>query len=197
MESIFIFQGFEFIAMACAMTGAYFMSMNPKKCPNHMVWAFVAFGTSNIFGLQYAMYYLMIPLIIQQALFFHSAVLGVNETVGRRWKGKTLKKVERTTLTLMILSFTAAFFVAYVFGEEANLKVTFLEVVAAVMAITGSYLMRKETYNALKIAFILYFVADVFYVYIAIERELWFFMIQSAFFIYTSWRGLMNLKERV
>jgi hypothetical protein len=70
-----------------------------------------------------------------------------------------------------------------------------LDTIAATIAIIGSFILKSHDLNFRLNAFIAFFIADVLYVYVGYNHGMYFFMIQSAFFLYTSFEGYLNTKK--
>lgn len=175
---------FEFIGMLFSMIGAFYMSMDKEKDPKHMWKAFHFFGISNIAVLMVASYSLIVPLYIQMVLFMTSTLVQLKE-----YYQKTI--VYGIYLAALIISLILMF-INYQKGFV--LSISNIEVIAAICAITGSFLLKTKDKKILLSAFILFLIADSIYSYVGYKRELWYFMLQSIFFLYTSIRGILNLK---
>ena len=66
------------------------------------------------------------------------------------------------------------------------------DIVAATMAIIGSFLLRTKNESVKIIAFTLFILADLLYAFIGYDKNMLFFMTQSIFFLFTSSYGIYN-----
>lgn len=172
---------FEFVAMGFSMLGAFYMSRGSHA----MIKSFIAFGVSNMLLIIVSLEMGMMALLIQMMFFWYASYTGLVKF-----------GVDKDTLSI-ITGFFAIGVIAFMDLRNMQFQITPIEVMAAIMAITGAIIIKHDSQR--KNAFILYFVADILYVYIAISHGLMWFGIQSAFFIYTSAAGYIkeNTKERL
>ena len=173
---IHIFEGF---GMIFSMLGAFFMSANNDIDKKYLKRAFIFFLISNFFMIIVSAATHLVPLTVQMSFFAITAINGIY-SINR---DKLIRNALYTSFTSLVI---IVFFLSYS-GDNAIMKIENIDIVAALMAIVGSYILA---YNKIY-AFILFFLADILYVFIAYENTLPFFMIQSMFFIYTSSRGLI------
>ena len=62
----------------------------------------------------------------------------------------------------------------------------------------GSFLLSSHNHIIRSYAFICFFMADVIFVYIGYTNAFYFFMVQSAFYLYTSLKGYSNtMKDEI
>lgn len=187
----YLVKGLEFYGMLASMTGAYLMSRDHVRFTNTMYLAFISFMTSNLALFYVAMVTGLIPLMVQLVLFFVSAavvIIAHSKNVGR--DRNILIAITSTYIVLMTIIFIQSNIVF-------DFKIGVLDTMAAIIAISGSFAMKSHD-NAVKLwAFAAFFVADVFYVYIGFENELFFFMTQSFFFLYTSIAGANNVLKNM
>lgn len=165
---------FEFIAMFFSMLGAFYMSRGTHT----MIKSFMAFGISNMLLIIVSLEMGMMALLVQMMFFWYASYTGLVKF-----------GVDKDTLNI-ITGFFAIGVIAFMDLRNMQFQITPIEVIAAMMAITGAIIIKYNSQR--KNAFILYFVADILYVYIAVSHGLLWFGIQSAFFIYTSAAGYIR-----
>ena len=181
----------EFLGSALAILGAYFMSRNLVEHPNAMFYAFVAYFSSNIFLVHLAFIEGMLPLLIQQVLFITSAVIGLNSHSVNKQK---VNKIVASFIGLTILSLSAIYFLS---GKEFTFHITNIEILAAFFAISGSFILKTHNPHTRMYAFYGFIIADIFYIWIGFNSELYFFMIMAMVFIYTSFVGIINTQKLI
>jgi len=175
---------FELIGMVFSMIGAYLSSSTSKK-DEKMILAYASFLVSNV-----AMYFMgilegMLPLLIQIVFFMFSAINGITVLTRNIILSKTL-------YILMALIFVLSIYIIGLRDIEFKFHISVIESFAAIIAIIGSFLLAYKDYR--RNAFLMFFVADILYAYIAYERGLNFFLIQSVFFWFTSLRGYFKYR---
>lgn len=177
----------EFYGMIASMTGAFLMSRDIKKYPRTMYYAFIAFMSSNMALFYVATVTGLVPLMVQMMLFFSSAAIVIvahSENKSRdQWMLMASTAIYVSIMAIVFVSSTIKF----------NFKVEMIDTIAAIIAISGSFAMKSHDNKVKLFAFAGFFLADVLYVYIAIENSLYFFMVQSFFFWYTSIAGAKNV----
>jgi len=177
----------EFLGMIFSMLGAYFMSRSTIKYPKTMLFSGIAFLISNILMILLAISEGMIPLFIQMVLFFLSSMLIILGNVEDKERAKKIFGVVIMTTIIIGSLINSKEFVFVTIQKN--------EILAAFMAITGSFLLKSKNEDIKIYSFILFFVADILYAWIGFSKELYFFMIQAIFFWYTSIRGIYNSLE--
>lgn len=180
----------EFIGMTFSMLGALFMSLNGEKYKKHLLFAFVFFTVANMAMLQVAAEKGLIPLLIQLILFTITGYLGI--------KSQIIGTKHEEYLVYLKVVIAVSFSVATynIIGEkEFMFQTTLIEIVAASMAIIGSYILKSHDLSVRINAFGLFFAADILYVFVGLENSLYFFTAQSFFFIFTSVMGYVNTKR--
>ena len=81
---------------------------------------------------------------------------------------------------------------------QIDFKILLVDFVASIIAIIGSFLLSSHNHVIRSYAFICFFIADVIFVYIGYTNTFYFFMIQSAFYLYTSLKGYSNtMKDEI
>lgn len=164
----------EFVAMIFSMLGAFYMSRGTHT----MIKSFMAFSVANMLLIIVSLQLGLGALFVQMIFFSYASYSGL------------IKFGVRKDLLLLVLAIYLV--LLSLFSDISNWKfeITLIEVIAATMAIAGAIIIKYNSQR--KNAFILYFLADILYVYIAINHNLMWFGIQSAFFIYTSMVGYIN-----
>jgi len=169
----------EFVGMVSTMTGAYLVSRNKEML---MFYGATAFLTANYTMFAFATGKGMIPLQIQMVFFF-MATIPMLKAYSPNWElSKKIILIFTPIYTILLISFIDI--------NLGNIEITRFEIIAAIIAVSGSFLLKYKNSDIKIIAFILFFVADVIYVYVSIDKSLIFFGIQSLFFWYTSIDGI-------
>lgn len=80
--------------------------------------------------------------------------------------------------------------------KETSFEIQTIDMIASFMAILGSLLLSSFDYIKRNLAFTMFILADLLFVYIAIINGFYFFLLQSLFFfVITGTRGLYkNIK---
>jgi hypothetical protein len=181
----------EFIGAFFSILGAFLLSRDIEKNPNTIFYAFISFFIANMFFLHMALLEGMAPLLIQQALFFTTAYIGLMSHT------KNKDKTQKISLFFVFLTVSSLMYLYFLSGKEFNFYISEIEVLAAILAISGSFLMKTHTPVVRIRAFYLFLFADILYIWIGYSTGLYFFMIQAMFFIYTSWAGILNTQKLI
>lgn len=182
----------EALGALFSILGAYLMSLSSKSDVRPLYFGFISFFISNLALLTFFTLNGKVPVIIQMVLFFVTAILGIYRL--------TLNKRRDVLLMGIILSVYISLFIIELIPNMRNIDFTILPIdfVAASIAIVGSFILSSKNHVIRSYAFICFFVADVIFVYIGYTNAFYFFMIQSAFYLYTSTKGYMNtMKEEI
>lgn len=182
---------FEITGSIFAVLGAFLLSRNLKENPKAIFYAFISFFISNIFMLHLALIEGMTPLLIQQALFMSGAVVGLISHAENKEKVKTI------LLFFVILTTLSMSYLYFFSGKDFIFEITLIEVLAAFFAITGNFVMKTHNPETRLYAFYLFVLADILYIGIGLNAELYFFAFQATFFIYTSYAGIMNTRKLI
>ncbi len=182
----------EALGAIFSILGAYLMSMSSKEDTKPLYFGFVSFFISNLALLTFFTLNGKVPVIIQMILFFATAILGIYK----------LSKDKKRDIKLIILglSIYIFFLIQIVLPNMKNTDFTVLPVdlIASFIAIVGSFLLSSHNHKIRGYAFICFFVADVIFVYIGYTNMFYFFMVQSAFYLYTSVKGYRStMKEEI
>jgi len=178
----------EFIMAVFAMTGAFLLSKLMVKE------AMLTFITGNFAGA-YVAISAGLPGLLTQMLFF------ITTGVIVLWSLKKELMQDKKTLFYFIpvifvagIALTVSIKIPSVY--QNSLESSYFEIIAASFAILGSFLMKYED-KIKRYGFICFIIADILYIEVAVSNELWFFLVQSIFFVWTSSNGLKNLKKEV
>lgn len=176
----------EALGAIFSIMGAFLMSRSSKNDTRPLYWAFVSFFVSNLALLTFFTLNGKIPVILQMILFFATAILGIYRL--------TLDRKRDVTLMSIILSIYILILVFTVLPNMGNIDFTilFIDLLAASIAIFGSFILSSKNHIVRGYAFVCFFVADVIFVYIGYTNAFYFFMVQSAFYLYTSTKGYLN-----
>jgi len=176
----------EVIGAIFSILGAYLMSNSTKHDTRPLYWAFVSFFISNLALLTFFTLTGKVPVIIQMILFFVTAILGVYRL--------TINRKRDVSIITAILTVYIFILFKTVVPNMGNIDFTILPIdfIAASIAIFGSFILSSKNHIIRGYAFICFFIADIIFVYIGYTNAFYFFMIQSAFYIYTSTKGYLN-----
>jgi uncharacterized membrane protein YhhN len=169
-----------------SILGAYLMSLSGKGNTKPLYLGFICFFVSNLALLTFFTLTGKIPVIIQMILFFVTAIIGIYKLTQNRKRD------------IQIISFVLAIYILiFIFTVLPNMaqidfKILLVDFIASLIAITGSFLLSSHNHVIRSYAFICFFVADVIFVYIGYTNAFYFFMVQSAFYLFTSLKGYSN-----
>jgi hypothetical protein len=176
----------EAIGAIFSIIGAYLMSLSTKDDTRPLYFGFISFFISNLALLTFFLLNGKVPVIIQMILFFITAIIGIYK----------LTKNKKRDISLMsgILSIYILVLIFSIFPniKDIDFNILFIDFIAALIAIIGSFLLSSHNHIIRSYAFICFFVADIIFVYIGYSNAYYFFMIQSIFYIYTSSKGYYN-----
>ncbi|WP_122892873.1 nicotinamide mononucleotide transporter [Arcobacter peruensis] len=176
----------EAIGAIFSIVGAYLMSLSSKDNTRPLYFGFISFFISNLALLTFFTLNGKIPVIIQMILFFITAIIGIYKLTKNRKRDVSLISLI-LSIYISILIFTIIPNI-----EDIDFNVLIIDFIAASIAIVGSYLLSSPNHIMRSYAFICFFVADVIFVYIGYVNAYYFFMIQSAFYLFTSTKGYHN-----
>lgn len=182
----------EALGAIFSIIGAYLMSLSSKDDTRPIYWGFVSFFISNLALLTFFTLNGKVPVIIQMILFFVTAILGIYRL--------TINRKRDVTLMSFVLIIYITILISQILPNMGNIDFTVLiiDLIAASIAILGSFILSSKNHIIRGYAFICFFVADVIFVYIGYTNAFYFFMIQSAFYLYTSTKGYMNtMREEI
>ena len=175
-----------------SILGAYLMSLSGKGNTKPLYLGFICFFISNLALLTFFTLTGKVPVIIQMILFFVTAIIGIYKLTQNR-----KRDVQIMAFVLVIYIFILIFTVLPNM-EQIDFKILLVDFVASIIAIIGSFLLSSHNHVIRSYAFICFFIADVIFVYIGYTNTFYFFMIQSAFYLYTSLKGYSNtMKDEI
>jgi uncharacterized membrane protein YhhN len=176
----------EAIGAIFSILGAYLMSLSGNGNTKPLYLGFICFFVSNLALLTFFTLTGKIPVIIQMILFFVTAIIGIYKLTQNR---KRDVQIISFVLSIYILIFI---FTVLPNMAQTDFKILLVDFIASLIAIIGSFLLSSHNHVVRSYAFICFFVADVIFVYIGYTNAFYFFMVQSAFYLYTSLKGYSN-----
>jgi len=103
---------------------------------------------------------------------------------------------DRNIMISIITIYSLMMMLVYLYANiQFKFDFTLADTTAAMIAIVGSFILKSHNLDFRLNAFIAFFVADLIYVFVAYNHGMYFFMIQSAFFLYTSIEGYKNTQN--
>lgn len=193
----------EILGGAAAIAGSYKMSLSGKnEGREHLYSAFILFGLSNLFLFAFFLLEGKIPMVIQMLIFGVTALIGIVKTADyencKFAKDKIEMRDRLIIFSLLYLCIVVSLALMLNAFNDTDFNIVPIDLTASIIAVIGSFLLSSHNYIVRSWAFVLFFIADVIFVYIGYTNQFYFFMLQSAFFIYTSSKGFYNtaLKDR-
>ena len=175
-----------------SILGAYLMSLSGKGNTKPLYLGFICFFISNLALLTFFTLTGKVPVIIQMVLFFVTAIIGIYKLTQNR------KRDVQIMAFVLVIYISIFIFTVLPNMEQIDFKILLVDFVASIIAIIGSFLLSSHNHVIRSYAFICFFVADVIFVYIGYTNTFYFFMIQSAFYLYTSLKGYSNtMKDEI
>jgi len=193
----------ELLGGATAIVAAYKMSLSGKEGRIYLYHAFILFGISDLFLFAFFLFEGKLPMVIQLIIFGSTALLGIVKTVDYTNCSYAMNKKDliQKAIVFIFLYFCIVFGLSILFNsfDSVDFTIVGIDVLASSIAVLGSYMLSSHSHVIRAWAFVMFFIADIIFVYIGFENKFYFFMIQSAFFIYTSSQGFYNivLKDRL
>jgi nicotinamide riboside transporter PnuC len=175
----------EFIGVACAITGAWYMSKG-FAVQDNAIKTFSFYLVSNVFFINLAIAEMMIPLLVQMLFFSAFAFNGI-----RTFAPELTDKVKSYLFLALI---PTLLHLMLMIGTKPSLSISSIELVAGLSAVLGSYFLSLNKVQCRYMAFALFLTADTLYIAIGIENGLYFLAIQAGYFIYTSVKGIMQTR---
>ena len=176
----------EVIGAIFSILGAYLMSLSTKDNTRPLYFGFISFFISNLALLTFFTLTGKVPVMIQMVLFFITAIIGIYRLTQNRNRDISIMGI---VLTIYI---TILFFTIVPNMSSIDFNILFIDLLAASIAIFGSFILSSKNHITRSYAFLCFLVADVIFVYIGFINGFYFFMIQSMFYIYTSLKGYRN-----
>lgn len=182
----------EAIGAVFSILGAYLTSLSSKDDTKPLYLGFVSFFISNLALLTFFTLTGKIPVIIQMVLFFVTAILGIYRLTSN-------KKRDSLIISIILFVYISILSIQIVPNmSTADFTILPIDFIASSIAIIGSFLLSSHNHIIRGYAFICFFLADLLFVYIGYTNAFYLFMIQSAFYLYTSTKGYMNtMKEEI
>ena len=175
-----------------SILGAYLMSLSGKGNTKPLYLGFICFFISNLALLTFFTLTGKVPVIIQMVLFFVTAIIGIYKLTQNR------KRDVQIMAFVLVIYISIFIFTVLPNMEQIDFKILLVDFVASIIAIIGSFLLSSHNHVIRSYAFICFFIADVIFVYIGYTNTFYFFMIQSAFYLYTSLKGYSNtMKDEI
>lgn len=173
------------------LLGAFFSiiaALLISKATNESIYrANILFFISNILLLTFFFINGLIPLIIQMTLFFSTAVLGILRL------SKNKERDQKIIIFLLSIYFITFGLYIYTTGiNNFSFHISIFDGIASTMAIIGAFLLPYDDFVKRNIAYVLFLLADILFIYVGYTNGFYFFMIQSIFYIFTSSFGLLN-----
>ena len=168
---------FELIGSMFAIGGSYLLATNKVKE------AMSTFMVGNVLMSVVAIETGLLPLLIQLMLF----------TWGGLWALFKIDTVYLKKYAAGLVLFAISILAIHTpqIPGEIIMKISPVELFAATFAVTGNFLMRYGSRYQIA-GFILFIIADILYVKIGVENALWFFTIQTVYFLVMSIIGIKN-----
>ena len=175
-----------------SILGAYLMSLSGKGNTKPLYLGFICFFISNLALLTFFTLTGKVPVIIQMILFFVTAIIGIYKLTQNR------KRDVQIMAFVLVIYISIFIFTVLPNMGQIDFEILLVDFVASIIAIIGSFLLSSHNHVIRSYAFICFFVADVIFVYIGYTNTFYFFMIQSAFYLYTSLKGYSNtMKDEI
>lgn len=182
----------EALGAIFSIMGAYLTSLSTKENTRPLYWGFVSFFISNLALLTFFTLNGKVPVIIQMVLFFVTAILGIYRLTMNRKRD------------VVLMTFSLTIYISILISQilpnmgDIDFTVLIIDLIAASIAIFGSFILSSHNHVVRGYAFICFFIADIIFVYIGYTNAFYFFMVQSAFYLYTSSKGYMNtMREEI
>lgn len=176
-----------------SILGAYLMSLSTKHNQRPLYFAFISFLCANLSLFAFFLFQGKVPMIIQLVFFYWGAFLGVVR------KSDDSKRDFKILISISIVYFSILLISLYFKSiSSIDFEILPIDSVASFMAIIGNFLLSSKCHIRRSYAFILFFLADLLFVYVGYANAFYFFMAQSTFFLYTSVNGYRNtMKEEI
>lgn len=179
----------EIIGMLGSILGAILLSLSERKYVNKTFYAFLSFFVANFALVIFSAYKNMLFLYVQMIFFIITSYF----VLISKHKDNIKDKINIIYLSLIFISISIGLFFIFYNNKLSIQDFNKYELIAAILAVVGSFIMKYRDYRILVFAFILFFIADILYVSIALDNGLNYFAIQSGFFVLTSLYGIYNI----
>lgn len=187
----------EVMGGATAIVAAYKMSLSGKEGRIYLYQAFLLFALSDLFLFAFFLFAGKIPMVLQMLIFGSTALLGIIKTIDYQncFYAKNQNDLLKKAILFIGLYFAVLLGLSFIFDSFSAIDFTIvpIDLLASSIAVLGSFMLSSHSHVIRAWAFVMFFVADVIFVYIGFDNKFYFFMLQSAFFIYTSSQGFYNI----
>lgn len=180
----------EILGAVFSILGAYLMSSSSKINIKPLYFAFISFFISNLALFTFFTYSGKIPVMVQMFFFFITAILGIYKLTENK------KRDSFIMMIVLVIYILIIYLIVIPSMSKSDFTIIPIDFIASFIAILGSYLLSSHNYIIRGYAFILFFIADLLFVYIGYVNGFYFFMIQSIFYLYTSTKGYLNTMEK-
>lgn len=130
----------------------------------------ISFAIANFFTTFYALFNGYIPLLVQMIIFSIFSFIGI----------KTYSK-KNINIKILLNTYIFLVFFGFLLVNGINMKITITEIIAAIFAIIGTFYMN--IFKNLKIALILFVIADTLYAMFFTFEQVWLYVLQYTIFI--------------
>jgi uncharacterized membrane protein YhhN len=176
----------EAVGAVFSIAGAYLMSLSSKDNTRPLYFGFICFFISNLALLTFFTLNGKVPVIIQMILFFITAIIGIYKLTKNR-------KRDVSVISLVLFIYISVLILTVIPNiKDIDFSILIVDLIASLIAIVGSFLLSSPKHIIRSYAFICFFVADIVFVYIGYSNAYYFFMVQSIFYLYTSYKGYHN-----
>jgi hypothetical protein len=173
----------EILGSSFSILGAIIMSYSSDKNIKPLYFSNISYFLSNMFLLLFFSIHGNIPIVFQISIFMVLSILSITKYSNNDKRDKTIIYI------LLLFYFLIYIYILKIYNiENINYGVKIIDSIAAILAASGSYilLISKDNYKLRSYAYILYFIADILFVYIGLENAFYAFTIQSTIYIFTS-----------
>jgi hypothetical protein len=178
----------EATGMILSILGATLMSLSTKENIKPLLYAYLSFFFSNIFLVYVSAAHGLIALLMQMILFSMITLKGIFV-----FSGKTVTYLLGSVLLVsVLLTFNSV--------DMTSIDIVDLwkiDTIYSVIAFAGTYLLANKNNNIREYAFVLFLIADIGFVFLAVEHSMFYFAIQSIYFLFTSALAIKNTKGRL
>ena len=174
----------EFLGMVLSIIGVIYIA----KANNLAIYkANIMFYCSNLLLFTFFLFNGMVAIFLQMSFFFITSIIGII-----RLSTNTNRDIKLIIITFIIYLLILLISTYFYNLENFQFKFNTLDVLAALMAMIGAYLLPFDNKNKRNMAYLLFILADILYVYIGYMNMFYFFMFQSFLYIFTSSIGIYN-----
>jgi hypothetical protein len=164
----------ELAGMLFGILGATIMMFATRTKTAPLLNAYYAYGLSN---------YLLLFVAAQAGLVFiymQTIIFGLLGLKGIYTFG-SVKRMIPFSVLLVVTTIGSAFTF-----QTSEISVNYYELFFTVFAITGTFFMANKDHNVREYAYLLFLLADVGFIVIALHNQLEFFASQTAYYLFTA-----------